>query len=219
MCFLLPFINMELKINRTITLAELEELEKEAKKKENKESKKIEGRFHLPVLYLNDPTQWEMASPENMRVFSPDISEKTCVGNCCGHEGLKSGCCHVDPTDLEHVLGPVDEKWIKRIIQWFSFKQIFFKREDIVIDYEEDKIIGEMFFRGHEIFSSKSSYPMLRWQVTGPRFACKFLSTVTGRCTIYAERPQMCEDYFCSYLKANFLLKTREHPNRYVKLR
>lgn len=211
---------MELKRNRTLTLDELDDLDLQSKEAEKiKPHKKVQGRFHLPVLYLNDPTQWEVAAPEDRRLFTSEVASKACIGNCCGHEGLKSACCHVDPNDLEHVLGPVPEDWIKDIIRWFGFKKIYYKREDIVIDFEEGKLLGETFFKNHEVFRSEGSYPMLRLQVTGPRFACKFLSTETGGCTIYAQRPDFCKDYYCSWVQANFLVKTREHPNRYVKLR
>ena len=212
---------MELKLNRTLTIEQLEELDAQTKVIEKKEpKKKAESRFHLPVLYLNDPTQWTVAEEQDWKVFTPEISEKVCVGGCCGVEGLKSACCHLDPENIEHVLGPLDEQWIKDIIKWFNVtKKIHYKREDIVIDYEEGKIIGETFFRGHEVFASQASYPMLRFQVTGQRFACKFISTQTGRCTIYSERPIMCRDYYCQMVLGNYLVKTREHPNRYVKLR
>jgi Fe-S-cluster containining protein len=212
---------MELRQGTTYTAEEMEALEAEAKQQEKVASpkKKVAGKFHLPVLWINDASQWEVA--EEMKHFTPAISEKVCVGGCCGHEGLKSACCYLDPDNLEHVLGPLklEEEWIEDFQRWMRLKGIHLKRSDIVIDYEEGKLIGDAFFHGHDVFSSKESYPMLRFQVSGPRFACKFLSTETGRCTIYEKRPNMCRDYYCEYIKANFLVHTQAHPNRYVKLR
>lgn len=177
------------------------------------------GRFYLPVLFINDSTQWPSQPLENRKKMTDELNTSTCVGNCCGVKGLKSGCCTVDPEDIEHVLGPLDEKWIKDTLKWFVSKGIYFKRDDLVIDYEEGKILGNTFFNGHPVFQSKDSYPIMRMQPTGPRFACKFLSVDTGRCTIYHQRPEMCRTYFCEYVKANFLLRTKDHPNRYIKVR
>jgi hypothetical protein len=129
----------------------------------------------------------------------------------------------MDTEDLEHVLGPVDEKWIESTISWFAKKGIPATRADLVIDFEEGKLIGEKFFQGDQkqVFFSKETYPILRFQINGHRFACKFLNTVNGKCQIYEQRPKMCRGYLCQYVKANFLVKTdpENHPNTYTKVR
>lgn len=180
-------------------------------------------KFHLPVLHINDPTQWPSQPLENRMRFTDEIATGTCLGNCCGVEGLKAGCCLMDPDDMEHVLGPVDEKWIKDIVRWLNLKGIAATRSDVVIDFEEGKIIGEKFFNGERkaVFMSQESYPILRFQVHGPRFACKFLNPNSGKCSIYEKRPNMCRGYLCQYVKANFLVKADpiNHPHRYVKIR
>ena len=179
---------------------------------------KKRDKFYLPVLYINDPTQWESKPLSERQHFTSDIAKKTCLGNCCGVEGLRAGCCQLDPEDLEHVLGPVDEDWIKKTIKWFRKKGINVTRHDIVIDYEEGKLIGRAFFNDHAVFKSPDSYPILRIQANGLRFSCKFLNVHNGMCTIYEQRPNMCRDYLCSYVKANFLVKTHNHPNTYKKV-
>jgi len=178
-------------------------------------------RFYLPVLYINDPTYWE-DKPNSERVaFTDEVAKDTCVGSCCGVTGLKAGCCQLDTEDMEHVLGFVDEPWIKKTIKWFKNKGVNVTRHDLVIDEEEGKLIGEKFFSGSpagKAFADKRSYPMLRLQVNGARFACKFLNVSNGMCTIYEQRPDMCRNYLCQYVKANFLVRTKDHPNTYKKI-
>lgn len=179
---------------------------------------KKKDRFYLPVLYINDPTQWESKPLSERKHFTDDIAKDTCLGNCCNVEGLSAGCCQLDPDDMEHVLGPVDEEWIKATIKWFKKKDINVTRHDLVIDYEEGRLTGQRFFNDHEVFKRKDTYPILRIQASGIRFACKFLNVQTGKCTIYQQRPEMCRNYYCSYIKSNFLVKTQNHPNTYKKI-
>lgn len=224
-----PLSPEELEILRTKRQEQENNLKKAANKqflgnlrKENK-VKSTSDRFHLPVLHINDPTQWPSQPLENRLRFTDEVAYGTCLGNCCGVEGLKAGCCQMDPDDMEHVLGPLDEKWIKDIVAWLNKRGITANRSDVVIDFEEGRIIGEKFFNGERkaVFLSKESYPILRFQIQGPRFACKFLTPNTGKCSIYEMRPQMCRGYLCEYIRSNFLVRTdpRNHPNTYVKIR
>jgi len=174
-------------------------------------------KFYLPVLRINSPDEWPSQPKEKRIKFTDEVGTKTCLGNCCGIDGLKAGCCKIDPDDLEHVLGPVDEEWIKETLKWFKTKNMPLKREDLVIDFEEGVLIGERLFNSHPVFKSPTTYPILRMQVNGPRYSCKFLSPETGFCTIYPIRPKMCREYYCEYVKANFLVKTTQH--RYEKMR
>ena len=216
-------MSINLKPSKKLSLEEYEKLFGEIKYDDNdlkKEKEEIKDRFYLPVLNLNSPDCWTPKPLEKRKYFTSDVAIKTCLENCCGVEGLKSACCILDTVDLEHVLGPVDEKWIKKIIKYFKskgFKNI--TRHDVVIDYEEGKIIGDTFFNGNKIFHERTSYPILRIQAVGPRFACKFLNYRTGKCIIYHIRPDMCKNYYCQYVKCNFLVATNDRPNVYKKLR
>jgi len=191
---------------------------KEKRTYEQKRESKKEARYYLPVLYLNDPTQWESKPLSERKHFTDEVAKNTCLGNCCGHEGLKSGCCNLDPDDLEHVLGPIEEEWIKKTIKSFKTKGMSLGRHDLVIDLEEGKLIGSKFFNDHPVFNSPDSYPMLRIQANGVRFACKFLNVSSGMCTIYEQRPNMCRDYLCQYVRKNFLVRLSNSPNKYIKL-
>ncbi len=215
---------------RSLSSEELASLEKKSREmvrdivkkppsdpEKNKEPPK-KDRFYLPVLRINDPTQWDSKPLSERKYFTDDVAKSVCIGNCCQVEGLSAGCCQLDPDDLEHVLGPVDEAWIKDTIKWFKKKGMDVTRHDIVIDYEEGKLIGQKFFNDHEVFKRPDTYPIIRIQASGIRFSCKFLNVQTGKCTIYAQRPNMCKDYYCSYIKANFLVKTKNHPNKYEKI-
>lgn len=204
-----------------IDAAQLEKVNFGFKQQETEKntSQTIRDRFYLPVLYINDPTQWPSKELTERQHLTDELALKTCIGNCCGQKGLKAGCCYLDPDNIEHVLGPLDEPWINDMIKWFTKKGIPTKRSDFVIDFEEGRLIGEKFFNNHDVFRSKESYPILRFQVAGPRFACKFLNIPSGFCEIYEKRPSMCSQYFCQFVKANFLVRTKEHPNRYVKIR
>jgi Fe-S-cluster containining protein len=231
---------MEIKVRPPLTPDEVEKLKRDRETQENATKqaankqflgnlRKNKGpgvqrdRFHLPVLHINDPTQWPSQPLENRIRFTDEVAYNTCLGNCCGVEGLKAGCCQMDPDDMEHVLGPLDEDWIKEIVAWLRVKGIAASRADVVIDFEEGRVIGEKFFNGERkaVFMSEDSYPILRFQVQGPRFACKFLNPVSGKCNIYEKRPDMCRGYLCQYIKANFLIRTdsKNHPNTYKKFR
>lgn len=181
---------------------------------------KENNRFYLPVLNLNKPDMWESQPMENRVHFTDKMAYSTCVGNCCGTPGLKAGCCYLDTDDIEHVLGPVDEPWIKSFVKWLRKKGIAASRHDVVIDFEEGKLIGNKFFsesKNKDVFQREDSYPILRIQAVGPRFACKFLNFETGKCTIYEQRSAMCKNYLCNYVKSNFLIREPNHPNTYVK--
>jgi hypothetical protein len=188
-----------------------DESESHEKRKQASEGKPLPAhRVYLPILNIGNPEAWPSQPSENRKHLTPEVAFSTCLGNCCGVENLKDGCCQLDPTDLEQVLGSVTERWISSTLHWFRKNGIKMTREDIVIDMEEGQVIGEKFFSGHPAFKSKKSYPMLRFQVFGSRYACKFLNPKTGMCTIYDRRPDMCRDYYCQYIKANFLVKTKE---------
>ena len=181
--------------------------------------KKVQNKFHLPVLNINKQDYWESQSVKDRKHFTSEVAAKTCLGNCCGYEGLSAGCCQLDSEDLEHVLGRVDEEDIKTLILHLKKTQPGIKREDIVIDIEEGIRIGKQFFNDHPVFQQEDSYPMLRLQVFGPRFVCKFLSTKTFMCTVYSHRPQMCKEYYCVYVKSNYLLRTKDKPNTWQKVK
>ena len=181
------------------------------------EDERKRNKFYLPVLYINDATMWPSLPVSERKNFTDQVAYDTCLGNCCGVKDLKGACCQLDPDNIEHVLGPVDEPWIKRIIKVLRKNGQTVSRRDIVIDLEEGKLIGDKFFHSHPVFHSPNSYPMLRFQVYGPRFACKFFNSVTAKCTIYEHRSDMCSSYLCNYVKTNFMIKTKDHPNRFVK--
>jgi len=186
------------------------------------QEKDYRDKYYLPVLNINQEQEWQSKPKEERKHFTDEIAIKTCLGNCCGVPGLKGGCCHLDPLDLEHVLGPVDEKWIKDIVKWFRKKGLNFSRQDIVIDYEEGVVIGDTLFKdspNNAVFKDKKAYPFLRFQVLGPRYVCKFMNPMTYKCTIYEVRPNMCVTYYCNFIQTNFLVKTKSKPNTWQKMR
>lgn len=181
-----------------------------------------QDRFYLPVLNINHHNEWHPKPLDERKNFTDEVAMSTCLGNCCGVSGLKGACCHLDPVDLEHILGPLDEDWIRDTLKWFRKKGIQMTREDLVIDFEEGKILGETLFKdaaNNKIFQEKKAYPFLRFQVIGPRYACKFMNPKTYKCQIYEVRPNMCRTYYCQYILTNFLVKTKAHPNRWQRIR
>lgn len=176
-------------------------------------------RFYLPVLNLNNERYWPPKKRTERQFWTDEKAFEVCVGNCCNVPGLKAACCRLDPEDLEHVLGPVTEEDIRKIIVKLSKQGMTVKRSDVVVDFEEGKIIGDKFFGSHKIFNEPTSYPMLRMQLDGPRFTCKFLSPETGKCGIYKFRPAMCEGYLCQYVQNNYMIRTRDKPNTFRKIR
>lgn len=184
---------------------------------ELKEAKK-ENKFYLPVLNINKPEFWEPLPASERKHFTDSVAKETCLSRCSGVDGLKAGCCKLDPNDLEHVLGPLPEEYIQKLIKWFQKKGINFKRQDLVIDFEEGQIIGRNFFNGHPVFEEPKTYPIFRFDVDGPRFSCKFLNNQSGMCSIYEMRPDMCRNYLCNYVKSNFLTKSKKNPNVWVML-
>lgn len=216
---------------RTISL---DELEKEAEsdithsvlgkvgvsEDEDLDPKKLrqDMKYYLPVLKINHVDMWPAIPKAERPHFTDEVAKQTCLSKCCGVPGLKSACCRMDPHDLEHVLGPLDEEWIGKIVKWFKKKNINVTRHDIVIDYEEGQIIGKNIFNGHPIFEDPKSYPIMRFQIDGPRYSCKFLNNQTGMCNIYEARPDMCRDYLCNFIKSNFLVQTKLQPGKWKAL-
>jgi len=224
---------MELK-KKSISVDELMQLDKQTanstsnqvEDKPEQPKKSPNDRYYLPVLNLNWNQDWQSKPVDQRKHWTDKEAMSTCLGNCCGVEGLKGACCHLDPFDLEHILGPIDsvkdEHWIQDTVKWFRNKGIPFTRQDLVIDYEEGKIIGETLFResnNNNIFQQPTAYPMLRFQVIGPRYACKFMNPQSYKCTIYEVRPKMCRTYYCQYIQTNYLVKASPHPNRWQKMR
>ena len=227
---------MLIKQKKSISFEDLVELDKERLKEEKKETlsattsnniesigeKDYRDKYYLPVLNINQMHEWPSKPIDQRKRFEGEVALNTCLGNCCGVQGLKGGCCHLDPNDMEHVLGPVNEEWIRDILKWFRKKGLNYSRQDIVIDYDEGVVIGDTLFKDsitNAIFKEKKAYPFLRFQVLGPRYACKFMNPTTYKCQIYEVRPHMCRTYYCQYIVSNFLVKTKEHPNRWRKLR
>ena len=175
---------------------------------------KKENKYYLPVLNLNHTEMWDSQPLSARTHFTPEVADQTCLSNCCGTPGVWSACCRLDPDDLEHVLGPVSEEWIKSILRHFNKKGFNWTRGDIVIDFEEGKMIGAKFFNDHPVFKREASYPILRIQSIGNAYGCKFLNPENGKCGIYTRRPSMCSGYYCQYVKKNFLVKTKEKPKR-----
>lgn len=196
--------------------------EKSGQDKDKKPAIKTpQDRYYLPLLNINHLNEWQPKKGER-KMFTDEVAMATCLGNCCGVEGLKGGCCHLDPTDLEHILGPLDEAWITETIRWFRKKGMVYTRQDLVIDFEEGKVIGNTLFKdapNSQIFQQKEAYPFLRFQVIGPRYTCKFMSPDTYKCQIYEQRPKMCRDYLCQYIVTNFLVKVKSKPNTWQKVR
>lgn len=222
---------MKLQQKKTLSIDELMQIEKQTAATSATNDKKyqivseeesIHNRFYLPVLNINQPQQWEPKPLSERKHLTDEVALQTCLGNCCGVSGLKAGCCLMDTQDLEHVLGPVDEACIKKIINYFRKKGLNYSRQDIVIDYEEGKIIGDTLFKdapNARIFQEKGAYPIMRFQALGPRYSCKFLNPQTFKCQIYEVRPKMCSSYYCNYITTNFLVKTKVHPNRWRRIR
>lgn len=194
------------------------EIKAEPENPEEMKKLRQEQKFYLPVLKINHADMWPAIPKSERQHFTDDVAKSTCLSKCCGIPGLKSACCRMDPNDLEHVLGPLDETWISQTIKWFKKKGIHVTRHDIVIDFEEGQIIGRNLFNGHPIFEDPKSYPIFRFQVDGPRFACKFLNNQTGMCNIYEVRPDMCRDYLCNFVKSNFLVRKKNQPGKWVAL-
>lgn len=213
---------MFIKSGRTLTVEEIMEMNKDVVEASPINpitfEKDDDNKWYLPRLNINDPAMWPPQPLDKRKHFTDKAAYETCLGNCCGVPGLKAGCCHLDPDDIEHVLGPLDQEWISSTIAWFRKQGIMFGRANFVVDFEEGCHIGDKFFNGHPVFKSKNSYPFLRFKVDGPRFSCIFLNEESGKCSIYEKRPPMCRNYLCSFVKSNFLVRTPEHPNTYKKI-
>ncbi len=209
---------------KTISLDELIALEEEQQEEQQQQDfekpiEETDNRFYLPVTNLNHEEDWVSLPNSQRKYWSDKQAKETCLSNCCGKLGVKAACCQVDLDDLEHVLGPISEKWIRKTIKWFGKKNIKVSRHNLVIDLEEGKLIGDRFFNGHDIFKDITAYPILRLQTFGPRLACIFLNSMSGKCMIYERRPEVCKSYLCQYAISSFLVRTKNFPNTYKKLR
>lgn len=230
----MPKLDFKIETTRTININDLPSIQEENKPEihistkgilanlKNKEQKPEKNRFYLPVLSINDPSMYPSQPLENRLHLTDKVAEEVCLNNCCGVQGVSAACCKLDPENLEHVLGPLDEEYIEATLKWIKkYNIIPMRREDIVIDFEEGKIIGETLFANspqREVFQRKETYPILRFKVDGPRYSCIFLNSETNRCNIYKNRSNMCKFYYCSYIKANFLIRTPQNPNTFKKI-
>ena len=201
--------NARIKVTPTINTGTL------VPNKEELRDLKKENRFYLPVLHINHMDMWPPKPKSQRKHFTDKMAKEVCLSRCCGVDGLKSACCRLDPDDIEHVLGPLSEEWISSIIKWFKKKGVNVTKQDIAIDFDEGVLIGRKFFNGHRVFEDPKSYPIMRFQVDGPHFSCKFLNNASGMCNIYEQRPDMCRNYLCGFVKSNFLVRTKEHPNQW----
>lgn len=173
-------------------------------------------KYYLPRLNINNQDCYPQQ--EKLKYFTEKNAIETCTRNCCGIKGIKSACCILDPNDLEHVLGPLDEKWIKSIVRILRSKShINVDRNDVVIDYEEGMTMGKSLFNDNPVFKDPKAYPIMRIQTMGPRYICKFANPVSGMCGIYPHRPTMCSTYYCSYVKANYLIKIPGTQNTFMR--
>ena len=127
---------MKLQQKKSLSIEELEQIDKKSVNtptlpKENgsdktePNEKSFHDRYYLPVLNLNHATEWSPKPLSERKHFTDEVAMETCLGNCCGVEGLKGACCQIDPYDLEHVLGPVTEDCIKKIINYFRIECYF----------------------------------------------------------------------------------------------
>lgn len=185
---------------------------------------KVDGKHYLPVLNINDESMWESKPNSQREHLTDEKAYEVCMKNCCGVPGLFAACCRMDPDDLEHVLGPVDEDWIKKTIKQWKKQGYEITRSDLVIDYEEGKIIGDKLFNGNDIFKNPSCYPILRFKVHGQRYACQFMNPDNGLCRLYGEgsndkRPGFCKTYYCEYIKKNFLVRRNNNSNKWEKIK
>lgn len=180
--------------------------------------KKLRSKIHLPILYLNKEEEWKPAPLSERRHLTDKVAHEVCGSNCCGYKDLAAACCQISPENLEHILGAITKEDISRLLKQLKKSIPTIEKSDIVIEREEGMLIGKTFFEGHDIFNQKTSYPMLRFQIYENRFICKFLNPKTKQCTVYSARPDMCRDYFCRYIKSNFLVRTPSNPNIYKKV-
>jgi len=209
---------MQIKIKKITQKVEKKEVVNPTFEENLENKKKVINKVHLPVLNLNIKEEWESLPLSKRRHLTDELAQETCGSNCCGYEGLAAACCQLNPENLEHVLGAITKEDISRILKQLKKSIPSIEKSDIVIEKEEGMLIGRTFFNGHDIFNQENSYPMLRFQIYQNRFVCKFLNPKTKQCSIYSVRPEMCKNYFCRYVKTNFLLRTPSNPNIYKKI-
>jgi Fe-S-cluster containining protein len=203
---------------RTVSLNDLIELEQDDREEPLLPLSIENNKWMMPRLNINDDSFY--IKSQTLRHFTDEVATETCLSNCCGIKGLKAACCQINPETLEHVLGPIDEDWIVGLIKVLkSTNGMVLNRNDIVIDFEEGRAMGRELFNDHPVFQDPKAYPILRMQVMGPRFACKFLNPVNGKCNIYKFRPEMCRGYYCAYVKANFVVKKPGTGNTFMRIK
>lgn len=115
---------------------------------ENIEENKKKAKFYLPVLYINDPTQWPSKPMSERQHFTDEVAKATCLGNCCNVKDLRAGMLSAWP--WWHRTCPWACRWggIKKTIKWIAMEEwTYVTRHDIVIDYEEGKLIGKDIFQ------------------------------------------------------------------------
>ncbi len=169
----------------------------------------LQDKFHLPLLNFESESEYPPISSGERIHLTDELHRNICNRHCCGIDGLGWACCFINPDSPEHVLGPVDKKWIKQFGTSNTMEEDEgkeFARKRLAVHYEP-------FFRSQ-------NYPMLRLQIYGGLYVCRNFDLKTRGCMLSCkQRPEICRNYLCEYLRANYFVRLPEHPHIYVKVR
>ena len=119
-----------------------------------------------------------------------------CSTRCMGYPGNRGGCCTVD--DRDYIIGPHtdSEEFVKRLSEKFG-REIQY--EEVFVEYSE----GRKIFPNKPTWQDPNSYPALRLDFSHLKLPCIFYNTKLGVCSVYEIRPEICDNYKCSYLIEN----------------
>jgi Fe-S-cluster containining protein len=132
-----------------------------------------------------------MAANETLRSL---LIQHTCARKCMGLVDNEGGCCTL--ADRDFILGPVDDvdELLERLGKYWGRPVL---RIEVLIDCEE----GRELFPGRSTWQNPRNYPALRVRPDNPRFPCMFYDEAGAGCSIYEDRPHMCQKFTCDWLK------------------
>ena len=136
----------------------------------------------------------------NTQKITPgDICSKKCLGN----NGYDGGCCTLEQRDW--IIGPLTEDQVEKLL--FDLRVMLnrkVERKEAVIDYEE----GCDLFPTRSQWQNKNNFPCMRINLSNYRLPCVFYNIGSKKCNIYNNRPRLCKDFFCDYLKQHSIAQT-----------
>ena len=118
-----------------------------------------------------------------------NIIAKTCSTECWGNSGEHGGCCRVD--DRDWIIGPIEDTF--EVLEGVKKEKPWIAWDDLFMEFGQ----GASMYPRKTNYQKPSHYPAMR-VIDG---ACAAYNKHLRTCSIYENRPKICRDFECEYLR------------------